>query len=189
METKGHIRKAALEQREALTQKERGDKSNVIMQKVMELPIYMEAKHIIVYAAYKSEVDTKTLIDESLKAGKKVYCPKIEGEEMEFYRITGMDSLSNGYKGIKEPQTDEKLLLTGETISKGDNIMVVPGSAFDKERNRIGYGKGYYDKYIEKHMGLHTVAVCFACQLQESIPVNEHDKKPDILLTEYNIYT
>lgn len=188
MVTKELIRKEALRKRGNLTPEERRKKSNVIMEKVMSMPSYEKAEYLLTYISYKSEVGTDALIEYAWKAGKKIYCPKVTGEEMEFYQITSWDDLEVGYMGIREPGNDKKRLLCSENLYKGNHLMIMPGSAFDRERNRIGYGKGYYDKYIEKHAGLETIAVCFDCQLQEYIPTEKYDKRPDILITEKNIY-
>lgn len=187
MDKKGLIRKKALELRDGMSREERHEKSSLIIEKLISMPLYQEADNLLVYVNYKSEVETTGLIEHALKAGKAVYCPKVEGEEMAFYQITDMGELLDGYRGIKEPKgSREKLFVNLNSDEK--SVVIMPGSAFDRERNRIGYGKGYYDKYIEKHPELYMVAICFDCQLQEKIPADIYDKKPNLLRTESSLY-
>lgn len=188
METKALIRKRMLEIREGMTVKERREKSRIIAGKLMEHPAYREAACILSYVTYRSEVDTLILMEHALKMEKKVYCPKVHGKEMEFYRIMSLETLEEGYRGIKEPPAYEEMLFTGGMAEKERCLMLMPGSAFDKDRNRIGYGGGYYDRYLERHTGLKTIAICFERQVSESIPSNSYDRKPDILLTEWHTY-
>ena len=188
MGTKERIRKRALMLRDAMTETERNSKSRIIIEKVMETSVYRNAEIILAYVNYRSETQTDIFIKNALEAGKKVYCPKVNGEDMDFYAIDAIEELTDGYRGIKEPPVREEMLLCDKGIREGRNMMLMPGCAFDRERNRIGYGKGYYDKYLEKHPGLQTVAVCFECQMQEEILSDEYDKKPDMIITEENIY-
>lgn len=190
METKALIRKRALAVRDALTEAERMEKSRMIMEKVMALPIYKEADRVLVYVTYKSEVQTHLLIAQALKEGKKVYCPKVKGETMDFYRVFSEDELEKGYKGIREPGENADRLLKEEELAEGKSMMLMPGSAFDRDGNRIGYGKGYYDKYLDWISNLQrltTVAVCFECQMQEGIPTEVYDKKADVVVTEVEV--
>lgn len=191
METKALIRKRALQVRDGLTPKERAQKSTRIIHKIIEHDRYQQADSILVYVNYKSEVETTGLIETALKDGKAVYCPRVQGKEMEFYRIHAIQELVDGYKGIREPvENKDKIFVMEETAGKkkSDSLMIMPGSAFDEQRNRIGYGGGYYDKYLEKHPLLYTIALGFQCQIQKSIPADTFDWKPDVIVTECNIY-
>lgn len=183
MDKKALIRKKALQLRDGMSEEERHKKSNLIMERFLHMPLYKESENLLVYVNYKSEVETIGLLEHALQEGKSVYCPKVEGEEMEFYRIENLGQLADGYRGIREPEGSREKIF--DCFPSGEkNVMIMPGSAFDRDRNRIGYGKGYYDKYIEKHPGLYTVAVCFDCQLQEEVPSDAYDKKPDLVITE-----
>lgn len=188
METKALIRKRILEMRDGMPLDERSEKSRRIAEKVIKHPAYRETGHLLTYVSYKSEADTLFLIEHALENGKKVYCPKVRGREMDFYRIGSPEDLEEGYKGIREPRTQngEKVYRAGEEQRK--ILMLMPGSVFDKERNRIGYGGGYYDRYLEKHTEFITMAICFEMQVQEKIPSDIHDLKPDLIVTECHIY-
>ena len=187
METKAHIRKRVLAFRDGMPEKERSGKSGRIMKSVMETHWYREADVLLVYAAYKSEVNTGSLIRAAIEEGKKVYCPKVEGENMNFYRISSMDDLKEGYRGIREPEGEREKMFTADDI-QSRILMIMPGSVFDKEGNRIGYGKGYYDRYLKRGFsGIRTIGVCFACQMQERIPTDEYDRKADKVITEEHV--
>lgn len=199
METKVHIRRKMLALREAIPVGEREEKSAEIMARVMGTLWYKEADIVLAYISYKSEVDTESLIQNAFAEGKKVYCPKVEGEEMNFYEIFSIQELEEGYRGIKEPPGKaERCFPRGQTDGK-KCLMILPGSAFDEERNRIGYGKGYYDRFLERSGGrgqesndkgyplIRTIGVCFACQLQKEIPAEIHDKRVDMVITETDI--
>lgn len=184
METKRHIRKKVLQLRDELTAEERQKKSWSIIKKVVQTETYKNAEFIMVYMTYKSEVQTEKLVLQALSEGKQVFCPKVSGEDMDFYRIDSPGELMTGYKGIPEPVGYGDRLLSGRDISMHRCLMLMPGSAFDRERNRIGYGKGYYDRYLERYPQLTTMALCFQCQIVEKAPSEAFDRKPDMILTE-----
>lgn len=187
METKEHIRSRILALRDGMPEEERRRKSRGIMERVTQLPVYTGAELLLTYRNYKSEAATEELIIWALREGKRVYCPKVHGKEMEFYRMDSLDELTGGYKGIPEPAGERERLLTGKEIAAHHCLMLMPGSAFDRERNRIGYGKGYYDRYLERYPLIPTAAVCFACQLVKKIPAQPYDKRPDRIVTEETV--
>lgn len=187
MAAKKHIREAALRRRDNLGEAERLEKSRRIFDRVTVMKEYQEAEHILVYAGYKSEVETERFMEEMLKAGKKVYCPKVCGKNMEFYRITGTADLHSGYRGIKEPEAANERAFHTVAGDEDKCLIIMPGSAYDTERNRIGYGGGYYDRYLESHPFLPTVAVGFECQITGSIPAQRYDRKPDRIVTEERV--
>jgi 5-formyltetrahydrofolate cyclo-ligase len=98
---------------------------------------------------------------------------------MEFYRINSLEELQAGYRGILEPSGEtEKFLFRPGNADK--TLMLMPGVAFDSYRNRIGYGKGFYDRYLadKEELQLHTIGIGFSCQLVDEIPAQEGDIKP-----------
>lgn len=182
--SKKQVRRWGQEQRKALTEAERKAKSQQIARQVIETALYQQASVLLIYIDYQSEVETQELIQAGWKQGKKVYCPRVEGKNMEFYPIFSMEDLEEGYKGIREPSIEGRCCFQPLNSEEGYGLMILPGTAFDKERNRIGYGKGYYDRYLERYPSLATIGICFACQLADFIPAEPYDKKPDILITE-----
>lgn len=191
METKARIRREILALRDAMTGKERYRKSKEIMARAMDTLWYKEADIVLAYISYRSEVETESLIQDALSQGKKVYCPKVEGDEMNFYEIFSMQDVEEGYCGIREPQGKKERKFVPGLARGGKCLMILPGSAFDEERNRMGYGKGYYDRYLERNGdgcgGIKLIGVCFSCQLQKRIPADSYDKKADMVITERDI--
>jgi len=181
MESKKDIRKHVLERRNCIPDKEWEDKSRLICEKVVTHPFFLLADAIYCYADYHGEVATRQIMEYAWKIGKKVATPKVLGDVMEFYYIQSFDDLEEGYKGIPEPKQmnlalDEKALL------------IMPGAAFDRFGNRIGYGKGYYDKYLKAYPNHKTIAIAFELQMVETIPAEVHDICPDIIITEEKTY-
>lgn len=201
--TKGEIRRQILAVRDGLLPEERRRLDREIGEKVLSHPAYREAQIILAYAGYRSEVDTMPLIRQALTAGKIVFAPKVAGEEMEFWQILSVGDLHDGYRGIPEPEErmalPEWLQRQGETVCKA--MMWMPGAVFDRERHRIGYGKGFYDRYLARlrstavcqadgRTGLHltTAALAYACQIVMRIPSEAHDIRPDLVITEAALY-
>ena len=181
MESKKDIRKRVLEIRNRITDEEWKEKSCSICEKVATHPFFLNADTIYCYVDYHHEVSTKAIIEEAWVLGKKVAVPKINGNDMEFYYIQTFSELSEGYRGILEPQTKNQ-------AQDEQALVILPGVAFDRVGNRLGYGKGYYDRYLNKHKNHHTLAICFSCQLVDTIPVESHDLRPEVLITEEYIY-
>lgn len=185
METKNCIRKRILAVRNQMTEKERLQKSRQIMEKFSGQKAYHEADILLGFVGYGSEVDTLALLEQAVWDGKKVYCPVSAADgTMEFYRFTSKQELTAGYKNIPEPKR------TAEVFSgnKDKVCMLMPGVAFDKMRNRIGYGKGFYDRYLHSFMPEWLIAVCFECQITDKIPAEKQDVVPHMLLTESRMY-
>ena len=181
MESKKDIRRRVLTKRSEMKGKEWEENSYRIYEKVVAHPFFLNADTVYCYVDYRREVGTRNIIEKAWKLGKKVAVPKVEGAEMNFYYIHSFDDLKCGYKGILEPD-----ILNPAQGESG--LIIFPGAAYDRHCNRIGYGGGYYDKYMGKHEGLQSIALAFECQIEEHIPAEIHDIKPDIIITEEHIY-
>lgn len=185
---KRRIRKNVLALRDAMTSEVRMEKSSRITKRLFTTEAYRSADVILTYVNYQSEVITTALIKRALADRKLVFAPKVAGDDMDFYRIMGMSSLKEGYRGILEPSGDEifKEKISFENSKK--TLIIMPGAVFDEKRHRIGYGKGFYDRYLmrmeELGITVHTMALCFECQVLQNIPYGIHDRKPDFVLTE-----
>ena len=185
METKNSIRKQILTLRSQMKPVQQTSKSRAIVQKVLEIPDLQNAEHILCYAGYQSEVLTEELIEALLKQQKCIWLPRVNGEEMDFYQIQSMEDLVCGYKNIPEPSILCQKKFPKEFDTKA--VMIMPGCVFAKDGSRIGYGKGYYDRYLEKHNLQIRIALCFTLQLVDKIPTDFHDKKASVLVTEDEI--
>lgn len=181
METKKDIRKHVLKLRSQLKQKEWEEKSRKIQDKVVTHPFFLCAETIYCYIDYRNEVATRSIIQKAWELHKKVAVPKVEGNELIFYYISSLSNLEIGYKGILEP-------CTNQNADDKDALIIVPGVAFDLNRNRIGYGKGFYDRYMAKHPGFKTIGIAFSCQIISQIEAEQFDCKPDVLITEEDVY-
>ncbi len=186
METKEHIRKLALEKRNSLSLNEKLYKSDKILEFLITTSYWKNAKYILAYADFKNEVMTDKLILTAILEGKEVYLPKIEDNEMSFYRIYSLEELISGYFGIREP-----IGLLSEKINPEDiddpMLIIVPGTAFDIECNRIGYGKGFYDKYLKQYELNNTIGLAFECQIFDEVPHTKQDEALSYLITENRI--
>lgn len=183
METgKTEIRKAVLRKRNALSPGERERGSVLVTERILGHQWYYRAEYLLCFVSCGSEISTWEILQEALKSGKKVYVPRVtQGavSEMHFYRIRTLDELTEGYRGIPEPVGDtEEYVYTADRAEH--TLMLMPGVAFDKFRNRIGYGKGFYDKYLadKANLQLYTIAIGYKCQLVEELPVSDTDIRP-----------
>lgn len=186
---KKEIRKKALQKREELSKNYRAQADDEIHKRLSSLEIYRQAKLIFSYVSYKSEVDTKKILEMALKDGKTVAVPKVLEKNgiMEFYEIQSLQELEMGYQGIEEPNIADKSPVNPEKM-QGAALMIMPGAAFDSQCNRIGYGGGFYDRYLNKYpKTMKTIAICYEIQLVDNIPAEDLDVKPDMIITEQRI--
>ncbi len=180
---KKEIRKQTLKQRDALSPSYRLEADQKIHQTLFTLSEWKKADAILTYVSFRSEVETKSIIQRALSEGKPLAVPKVIGPlEMNFYQINSLDDLEKGYMGILEPKSECRIEVTS-------GLMIMPGSAFDPSCGRIGYGGGFYDHYIQNHkQALFTCAIAYECQILPHVPVDPLDQKPDLVITEEKIY-
>lgn len=205
---KKRLRRETLLKRNAMPYKLRWEKSDGIMQLLYGTELYKDAELILTYVDYQSEVMTLPFIEKALIDGKNVFCPRVFGNEMEFYRINSVGELKEGYKGIYEPVSGERFLdiavsqknTSIQKIEASQEIacgiprplMLVPGAVFDKRCHRIGYGKGFYDRYLtrlsENGIRLSTIGLGYEEQIINEVPCEIYDVSLDMVLTETAIY-
>ena len=174
---KKEIRRFVFARRKALTPEEITAKSNVICQKIISLPEFQKADCLYTYMDYNGEVCMRPLIEEAWRLSKKVAAPKVAGETMDYFYIKSYDDLHPGYFQIPEP----------DAVNPADDeeaLLIVPGVGFDSHRNRCGYGKGFYDRYLSAHPHHTTVAAAFDFQIVDEVPSQPHDIRPQYLFTE-----
>ncbi len=180
---KNLIRKQMKQLRADMTRTERFEKSMQIFEKLITVPEFKRADRIYTYVSMDNEIDTIMLIDYSLSIEKRVFVPRVSGKDMEFYEISDISELSPGYMGIYEPDINGK-----EPDYSRTGFMCMPGLAFDRSYNRIGYGGGFYDRYLSVENKLYKAALAYEAQLLESIPAQDVDVRPDMIVTEESIY-
>lgn len=190
---KKELRKETLSRRDALTENERTEKSEQIMKSVTQLDVFQKCNKILLYAPIRSEVDTQDIYKEAYALGKEIYYPVVQGKEMEFYCVDEMTAWQTGAFGVREPEADEAKRFAPEEDDRV--IVIMPGTGFDREGNRIGYGGGYYDKYLQKLADvLKSASVCkivvaYECQVVDvgRIKKEEHDVRVDFIITEKDV--
>lgn len=156
-------------------------KDEAIFNQIIGLPEYQKAKMILTFISTPIEIATFRLVEDALQKGKMVVAPRCQSEQiaMDFYRITGMADLEPASFSVLEPKTDccEKI------TAFPDSICIVPGLLFDQEGFRLGYGKGYYDRFLSGYHGV-TVGICYDACMREILPRGRFDRSVDILVTE-----
>lgn len=159
--------------------------SDCISNHLLQTTAYNQCNILFCYVSFNQEVITTSILKTALSQKKKVAVPKITGNEMKFFCIESLGDLKPGTLGILEPIT------TNEVIPSLDahNLVLVPGLAFDLKKNRIGYGKGYYDGYFIKYVEIPMtkIALAYDFQVLNELPVEEHDIKVDRILTQTRI--
>lgn len=185
LETKKEIRKRILKIRRSFDESLSAEWTRSIEEKIFEHPYFQEADHLCIYMSYNGEVGTDGIIRRATASGKRVWIPRVDGKDMEFYELRNRQELVRSSYGILEPSKGSQPL---DMQSFQNCLMIIPGVAFDRQKNRIGYGGGYYDRYLSDKRELHTIAAAFEFQVLEKLPVEETDIRPDVLITEKNSY-
>lgn len=169
---KKDLRKKYLNIRKNILEKDKKDEA--IFRKVIEEAVVKEAKTILIYVSLDDEVDTKKLIAYFLTEGFKVAVPRVDGKMMRFYYIESFNDLENGYKNILEPTRNCILVLDFDK-----SICITPGICFNKKGYRIGYGAGYYDRFLADK-SIMSIGLCYKeCLIEENfndkfdVPVNK----------------
>lgn len=186
-EKKEKIRIQTLEKRCLLSEQQTREKSRRIFEKLMLLKAFKESFVILCYVDFRNEVITRDFIKDCLGMGKRVTVPRIEKvaqnhSEMKALEIRNPENdLEKGHFGILEPVKEIHCEVSPWEI----DLVVVPGVAFSRDRHRIGYGAGYYDRFLQQvRESCLKVGIAFECQMVDSIPVEAHDIPLDLIITE-----
>lgn len=157
--------------------------SILISEKILASDFFEKAECVFCYASVPGEVETFYLMQKILEQGKKLALPKVSGRDMAFYQVEDITGLQPGYMKILEPASGGKIMEAAP-----EDLILMPGLAFDGERHRIGYGGGYYDRYLSAHPYGVKAALAFAFQMMEQLEYEPTDMIPDmIILPEYII--
>ena len=152
------------------------EKSAQLLKLFTETRAYRESKTLYGYMSYNQEVRTLPILEQALLDGKRVAIPKCYGEEMRFIFMTDLSLVEKSSCGIPEPIAD------GPVADDESALVLMPGMAFDREGHRIGYGGGFYDKFLSREPNHPTLALCYAFQIVEDIPTEEFDIPVDTVL-------
>ena len=173
---KKQLRDQIRQRKRAMTETEIAEKSATLAQKFLATPLYKQAKTLYGYLPYNQEVRTVPILAQALADGKQVAVPKIYGDTMRFILLPDLSKVEKGYSGIPEPIADEPIA-NDETA-----LVLMPGLAFDPKGNRMGYGGGFYDKFLEAEPGHPTVALCYDFQMLPHLDTEAHDIPVDLVL-------
>ena len=182
---KNEIRKIAEKIRDAIPIKEKDEKDRIIQKHLFNWELYKKSNYLFCYVSFRSEVDTFEIIRRSITQGKVVAVPKIfpKRKIMKAFVIKSIDkSLRPGEYGILEP-IDE---CPEADYSKLD-LIIAPGLAFTEKGERLGYGGGYYDRFLSKYPEIPVCALTYEALITDSLPVKENDIAVDYLITEKGI--
>lgn len=185
MSVKDNIRNEFRQKRiDLINSGEKASKDKEIVKMLLSSVFYINANAVFIYHSLPDEIDTLPIIKQALSDGKRVSLPVSINDEglMKFYTITSLDVLKEGLFGIMEPDVD----VCKADNDYGDAICIVPALSFDKKGYRLGYGKGYYDRFLQKFTSF-SIGLCYNNFISDELPSDFHDKKVDFLITEDNI--
>ena len=170
------LRKQIRDQKRAMTEAQIEEKSRLLGEKFAASEAYQNAKTIYGYLPYNQEVRTVPMLQQAIRDGKKVAVPRVCGDDMIFFYMTDFDRVEKSSFGIPEPLGDEPV------ADDPTALVLMPGLAFDKEGHRIGYGGGFYDRFLEDEPNHPTVALCYAFQVFPALDTEEHDIPVDLVI-------
>ena len=173
---KKELRRQIREKKRAMTEDQIVTASARLGELFLNCPEYKAAKIIYGYLPYNQEVRTVPILEQAIRDGKRVAVPKVYGDEMKFLWMDDLSAVSDGYAGIPEPDAD------GPVADDPTALVLMPGLAFDPQGHRIGYGGGFYDRFLAAEPNHPTLALCYGFQMKEHLQTEEFDKNVDCVL-------
>ncbi|MEN8257519.1 MAG: 5-formyltetrahydrofolate cyclo-ligase [Thermodesulfobacteriota bacterium] len=187
IKSRNALRQEMLSRRDGLAGQVRQEKSRALAERLGHLESFAQASAILFFVSFRSEVDTFFLMRQALERGVQVAAPLTLTKEkkLQVFAIRDLDTdLVSGYQGIWEPDPEGCTLLPPSSL----DLVVVPGSVFDRQGGRMGYGGGYYDRFLaEDAPQAIRVGICFDLQLVDKVPMASHDQYLDFVVTESHI--
>lgn len=180
METKQQIRARFRKMRDDMPKYAADELSRRICGHILGWNRYQSAERILFYYPLGNEVSLLGVMQDALAAGRRVAFPKVLGESMEFYEISDLKQLQEGSFHVMEPFVQDG----AQPVRWADGLCFVPGTAFDKSGGRLGYGKGYYDRYFADKSGIVLAGCAYECQITAHLPTETWDLKMDLLVSE-----
>ncbi|MCL1935902.1 MAG: 5-formyltetrahydrofolate cyclo-ligase [Defluviitaleaceae bacterium] len=183
------LRKQIKQSLNKMTENERKEKSNKIANKLFETEEFKNADVIGITISFKTEVRTKEIIEKCFELKKIVAVPKIDisNKKMYFYEIKNFYYLEKNITKNNIILTEPNINICKKIESNQINLLIVPGLLFDENFNRLGYGGGFYDRFLDKNY-LPNISIAYQIQVVKEIPIELHDKKINSILTENNFY-
>lgn len=168
------LRRQIAEQKKALSEEQIVEFSQDLLEQFVRHPMYQQARAIYGYLSYNQEVRTEPILRRAQADGKRIAVPKVFGEEMRFLWLEDWAQIAEGYRGIPEP-------VDGELADDPTALVLMPGLAFDAQGHRLGYGGGFYDRFLAKEPHP-TLALCYGFQLLDFLETEPHDIPVDAVL-------
>ncbi len=163
-------------QKRAMTEEQIVTASQRLGEMFLNSKLYQNANTIYGYLPYNQEVRTTPMLEQALRDGKRVAVPKVYGDEMKFIFLDDLSQVEKGFAGILEPIAD------GPIAEDPAALVLMPGLAFTKEGHRMGYGGGFYDKFLALEPNHPTLALCYAFQMVDELPIDDYDVPVDVVL-------
>lgn len=173
---KKELRRQIRELKRAMTSEQIDAASARLGELFLNCPQYKEAKTIYGYLPYNQEVRTVPMLEQAMREGKRVAVPKCYGDEMRFIYMDDLSKVEKGYANIPEPIADDPV------ADDKTALVLMPGMAFTKDGKRMGYGGGFYDKFLAAEPDHPTVALCYDFQMVEDLPTEDYDIPVDCVL-------
>lgn len=170
------LRDMIRQKKRAMSQSQIDEVSARLGELFVQCEYYKKAKTIYGYLPYNQEVRTVPMLEQAIRDGKRIAVPKVYGDEMRFIYMDDLSLVECGYAGIPEPVAD------GPVADDPTALVLMPGLAFDKEGHRIGYGGGFYDKFLENEPDHPTVALCYEFQMLPHLETEDHDIPVDCVI-------
>lgn len=169
--------------RDSLSKEELDEKSLLIFDRLKDIEAYKNAKGVLIYSSFKNEVKTKEIIKDLEAKGKSVFLPVIK-DNNSFIACRKSDLTKNNKYGISEPYPIE----TADLKSGKIDLIICPGVGFDYKLNRIGHGKGYYDRFLMDSENIIKIGLAYKIQMADNVYPDNHDVPMDIVVTEEKTY-
>lgn len=179
---KKSLRKQMKDLRDSISALEKETYDQNIFSKVITSPFYRESENLFIYVSFGSEADTHRIIEKAIKDNKTVYVPKVinRTEGMAAVKINSISELKASRFGMLEPE-----IISEEAKPWQLDLMIIPGLAFDKRGGRLGYGAGYYDRFLsEAKAEAYKIGIAYSCQIIDEVPMEEKDFFIDSIITD-----
>lgn len=178
---KAELSKQVLQEMKAIPREQKQAMDQALIERLLQHPFYQEAEVIATYLSFPHEFQTQGLIEQALKDGKKVLIPKTYSKGRMDFVVYDPQQLVKTSFGLLEPQGDLEVVDASQI-----DLIYVPGLAFTIEGYRIGYGGGYYDRYLEHFTG-HTLSTVYPCQIRDFVPEDHDIPVQEVLIDERNL--
>ena len=180
---KNELREYFSKKRKSLSSSKKELLDGKISDRLLSMSVFKSSNQILLYSSTDDEISTDIIFHYSLETGKACYFPKcFENKKMSFYRVFGSDELIPEAFNIKAPKYENEVY-----TPMPSDIIIVPAMSYDKKGYRLGYGKGYYDRFLPDFMGT-KIGLCYSDFLSDSLPIGRFDIAVDIIITETNYF-